>query len=110
MRQEDDYWEFIISSSLSCAFEHMALAAVSLGLGSMWVSIFHGFKSVDEKTWELLNIPDYLELFEMMAVGHPDIKVDPKRLWPQKKLTHFDRCEDNEFRTIEELEGWFNQQ
>jgi nitroreductase len=88
----------------------MALAAASLGLGSMWVSIFHRFKSVDQKTRDLLNIPDYLELFEMMAVGHPDIKVGPKRLWPLKKLTHFDRCEDNEFRTIEELEGWFNQQ
>jgi nitroreductase len=108
VRKEDTYWEFIVSASLACAFEHMALAATSLGLGSMWVSIFHRFKSVDEKTRELLNIPDYLELFEMMAVGHPDIKVPPKRLWSLSKLTHLDKCIDNEFRTIEELENWFN--
>lgn len=108
VRKEDSYWKFIVSASLACAFEHMALAAASLGLGSMWVSIFHRFNSVDEKTRKLLNIPDHLELFEMMAIGHPDIKVVPKRLWPIEKLTHLDKCKDDEFRTIEELETWFD--
>lgn len=49
-----------------------------------------------------------LELFEMMAVGHPDIKAAPKRLWPLEKLTHLHRCKDDEFRTIEELDMRFN--
>ena len=106
--KEDDYWEFIKSASQACAFEHMALAAASLGLGAMWVSAFHRFKIVDKKTRGLLNIPDHLELFEMMAVGHPDVKVAPKKMWPLEKLTHLDRCDDNEFRTVEELDAWFN--
>jgi nitroreductase len=107
VRQEDTYWEFIKSASLSCAFEHMALAAAGLGLGSMWVSAFHRLKGVDEKTRELLNIPDYLELFEMMAVGHADIKPAPKRMWPLDKLTHLDKSGDNEFKSTEDLEAWF---
>ena len=107
VRQEDSYWEFIKSASLACAFEHMALAAAGLGLGSMWVSAFHRLKSVDEKTRELLNIPDYLELFEMMAVGHADIEPTPKRMWPLDKLTHWDKSEDNEFKSVEDLEAWF---
>ena len=106
--QEDSYWEFIKSASQACVFEHMALAAASLGLGSMWVSVFHRFKSIDDKTRELLNLPDYLELFEMMAVGRPDIEVAPKKMWPLEKLTHLDACDDNEFRTVEELEEWFS--
>jgi nitroreductase len=107
VRQEDTYWEFIKSASLSCAFEHMALAAAGLGLGSMWVSAFHRLKGVDEKTRELLNIPDYLELFETMAVGHADIKPAPKRMWPLDKLTHLDKSGDNEFKSTEDLEAWF---
>lgn len=108
VREEDTYWEFIKSASLACAFEHMALAAASLGLGSMWVSVFHRLKRVDEKTRELLNIPDYLELFEMMAVGHPDIKLAPKRMWPLDKLTHWDKSGGHDFRSIKEVEAWFN--
>lgn len=108
VREEDTYWEFIKSASLACAFEHMALAAASLGLGSMWVSVFHRLKRVDEKTRELLNIPDYLELFEMMAVGHPDIKLAPKRMWSLDKLTHWDKSGGHDFRSIKEVEAWFN--
>ncbi len=108
VRQEDTYWEFIKSASLACAFEHMALAAAGLGLGSMWVSAFHRLKGVDEKTRELLNIPDYLELFEMMAVGHADIEPAPKRMWPLDKLTHWDKSGDNDFKSVKELEAWFN--
>ena len=107
VRQEDTYWEFIKSASLACAFEHMALAAAGLGLGSMWVSAFHRLKVVDEKTRELLNIPDYLELFEMMAVGHADIEPAPKRMWPLDKLTHWEKSGDNEFKSIEDLDAWF---
>ena len=107
VRQEDTYWEFIKSASLASAFEHMALAAAGLGLGSMWVSAFHRLKGVDEKTRELLNIPDYLELFEMMAVGHADIEPAPKRMWPLDKLTHWDKSGDNDFKSIEDLDVWF---
>jgi nitroreductase len=108
VRQEDTYWEFIKSASLASAFEHMALAAAGLGLGSMWVSAFHRLTGVDEKTRELLNIPDYLELFEMMAVGHADIEPAPKRMWPLDKLTHWDKSGDNDFKSVKELEAWFN--
>jgi len=108
VRQEDTYWEFIKSASLACAFEHMALAAAGLGLGSMWVSAFHRLKVVDEKTRELLNIPDYLELFEMMAVGQADIEPAAKRMWPLDKLTHWDKSGDNDFKSVKELEAWFN--
>jgi nitroreductase len=107
VRSEDTYWEFIKSASLASAFEHMALAAAGLGLGSMWVSAFHRLKGVDEKTRELLNIPDYLELFEMMAVGHADIEPAPKRMWPSDKLTHWDKSGDDDFKSIKDLEAWF---
>jgi nitroreductase len=86
----------------------MALAAAGLGLGSMWVSAFHRLKGVDEKTRELLNIPDYLELFEMMAVGHADIEPAPKRMWPSDKLTHWDKSGDDDFKSIKDLEAWFD--
>ena len=61
-----------------------------------------------EQTGHYLVSSITLELFEMNAVGHPDIKVAPKRLWPLEKLTHLDRCKDDEFRTFEELETRFN--
>ncbi|WP_372713874.1 nitroreductase family protein, partial [Ilyobacter sp.] len=78
---------------LASAFMSMQLAATSLGLASMWVSAFRNPK-VEKKTKELLGIPEYLEIFEMMAVGYTDMNPSPKKVKDLSEVIHYNRADN----------------
>lgn len=99
-RDNDAWWNFTLNTSLANAFMSMQLAAASLGLGTQWVSAFRN-PTVDKKAKELLGIPDHLKVYEMMAVGYPDIKVAPKILRPLADVIHYNRAAN--YRSDEEL-------
>lgn len=98
------WWEFSLNTTLACSFMNMQLAATSLGLGSMWVSAFRN-PTVQQRTRQLLDIPDHLRLFEMMAVGYPAIRPGKKKMRSLDTVLHYNRATN--YRTAEELEAWF---
>jgi len=88
----------IFTSSLAGAFIYMHLAAASLGLASQWVSAVQ-VPIVHCLLKNLLGIPEFLEIYDMMAVGYPAAKPRPKFMRPLESVIHFDHCTQEDFRT-----------
>jgi len=63
---------------VAIAIEHMALAARALGLGTCWVGAFN-----QERTREVLGIPDSVEVVELLPLGYPTEWPDAR---PRKAL------------------------
>ncbi|MDP2900660.1 MAG: nitroreductase family protein [Candidatus Bathyarchaeota archaeon] len=62
------------SNDLGIAFEHIALAATNLGLGTCWM----GQTGREELIRKLLDIPDKLRPVAVMPIGVPDETPPPK--------------------------------
>ena len=83
VKENDRQWQFVYEASLTCAFDHMHLAAASLGLGAMWVSASR-IPAVGKAVRQDLGVPDHLELFQMMALGYPDMTPPAKKMRPRE--------------------------
>jgi len=60
---------------VAIALEHICLQATELGLGTCWIGSFDVVQVA-----QILNIPDDINIIELMAVGYPaDSKPEPKR-------------------------------
>lgn len=91
-------------SSLSNAFLYMHMAATVLGLASQWVSsISNPYPQCMIKV--LLSIPKELEIYDMLVLGYPAMKVKPKLLRDRDKMIHYD-CDPQSFRTDEEVKDY----
>ena len=62
------------SNDLGIAFEHIALAATNLGLGTCWM----GQTGREDLIRKLLDIPDKLKPVAVMPIGVPDETPAPK--------------------------------
>jgi len=107
VRNDESRWDSVCASSLAAAYEHMHLAATSLGLATRWVSAVSN-PPVAAKIRELLGIPGELLVYEMMALGYSDFTPLPKKMRPQSEVLHFDRCAEGEFRTREQVADYFD--
>jgi nitroreductase len=92
----------IYTSGLANAFLYMNLAASALGLASAWVSLVAS-PYPHAMIKDLLGIPPYFEIYDMMAVGYGAAKPRPKLIRKLSEMVHYDRCEEKEFRTDEEM-------
>jgi len=63
------------------ALENMALAAWSLGIGSCWIGNFN-----EEKTKELLKIPEDWKVVALVTFGYPAEQPKPRKKKPTKEL------------------------
>ena len=106
VKTNDMEWASIKTSSLAIAFQYAALAATSLGLGSQWVSSIK-LPSVESKVKELLGIPAEIEIYDMLAVGVPDLTPPDKKVRPLEEIIHFDECGEDDFRTEEQVRKRF---
>ncbi|MCW4049800.1 MAG: nitroreductase family protein [Candidatus Bathyarchaeota archaeon] len=61
-------------NDLGVAFEHMVLAATSLGLGTCWM----GQTRRDAEVKEILGIPGELKVIALTPLGWPDDSPGPK--------------------------------
>jgi nitroreductase len=95
-----DRGESTYTSSLASSFLYMHMAATTLGLGSQWVS---GTRNpfVQCLIKQLLAVPDKLEIYDMMAVGHPASESNPRIVRDREDLVHFDYYDEAKFRTDE---------
>lgn len=51
---------------LAIAVDHMTLRAAELGLGTCWIGAF-----LQDRVKQLLDIPDNVQVIQLMALGHP---------------------------------------
>ena len=94
----------IFESSLANAFLYLLLAAHSLGLAAQPVSGVK-YPSVQGHVKHLLNLPDWIYLYDLVLVGRPakDKPVAAKLTRGLDEMVHHDRAADDEFPDEEEL-------
>jgi len=95
----------IHQSGLANAFLYMHMAATTLGLGTQWVSAVQTpYASCMLK--DLLNIPQEMEVYDMLALGYPAIQPPGKYLRSMDEMLHWDRCGEGDFRSEEEVRAF----
>jgi nitroreductase len=92
----------IFVSSLSNAFLLALLAAQSIGLAAQYVT-FTTLPHVQDKIKEILDLPDYLEIYETMALGYPAYEPNPKYVRPLKDMVHHEKFDTSRSLTDGEL-------
>jgi len=107
MKTDDHRWLWTYLPSLSVAYQHMSLAATSLGLGSQWLSAAIGNQKAEKQLRELLGIPEEMVFFHMFIVGFPDEEPRDKKMRPLEEMLHFDDCGIEDFRTREQVKAYF---
>lgn len=106
VKTDDVKWNSVFYSSMALAYQYVALAAVSLGLGSQWVSAV-SMPPVEAKIKELLGIPAALKIYDMLTLGYPAKKPLSKPMRPLKEMIHYDACGEADFRTEEQVRAYF---
>jgi nitroreductase len=99
-------WSSTFISSIALGFHNMLLAATTLGLGAQWMSVA-AHPVVAKQIKGLLDIPDFLEIYAMMALGYPDAKPIPKDMRETSDMVHYDLCAPTDFRTEDDLKKFF---
>ena len=92
----------IYDSTMANAFLYMLLAAEALGLAAHYTSATK-IPKVACLIKDLLNIPNELEIYDMMLVGYSDYKPGPKMMRNKKTMIHYDKAGPNEFRSEEDV-------
>jgi nitroreductase len=95
----------IFESSLANAFMYLWLALHTLGLAAQPVSAVKN-ERVQGLVKHLLNLPDFIYVYELLAVGYSGLGEDgpPAKLMRHlDELVHFGRARDDEFPNEERL-------
>ncbi|HLY68022.1 MAG TPA: nitroreductase family protein [Chloroflexota bacterium] len=102
VRTRLDKWQSHYFSSLSNTVLTIVLAAQALGLGSQWLSdIASPYFATMIKS--LLGIPDPLQPYHLIPIGHVSRKLRPNPRRELPELVHHDRYDMAKFRTDEQL-------
>jgi nitroreductase len=94
----------VFISNLAGAFLCMQLAAKSLRLGSQWVSTAGNLMEEDLK--KLLDIPEKLKIYDMMAVGYPAYQPGTRSPRNAEEMTHFEHYDRAKYRTDAEIKKY----
>jgi nitroreductase len=95
----------IFVSSQASAFLYMHLAATTLGLGSQWVSAT-SYPEVQSVIKQLLEVPQNLDLYDMMAVGYPAHEPKARLIRERKELVHYGRYDRGKYRSDEDVNAF----
>jgi len=109
VRTRMDKWQSHYFSSLSNTVLTIVLAAQSVGLGSQWLSdIASPYFATMVKA--LLGIPDPLQPYHLIPIGHVSRKLRPNERRPLDQLVHIDGYDMAKHRTDEQVREFFRQQ
>jgi nitroreductase len=108
VRQNDENWLSVLTSSLAISYQYMHLAASSLGLATRWVSAIKA-PPIESKVKAILGIPKEFITYDMMAVGTSDFVPSEKKIRALSEVIHYGLCKKNEFRTDEEVKAYFTE-
>ena len=107
VRQNDDTWLSVLTSSLAISYQYMHLAAASLGLATKWVSAIN-MPPIERKMRALLGIPEEFMTYDMMALGTTDFQPAGKKMRALSEVIHYGQCSQKDFRTDEEVRAYFD--
>lgn len=79
-----DIWEFI-NQDAAAATQNMTLAAVELGLASVWIGCTPSYPNMQEVHKEL-NLPDHIKCLSILALGHPAVTKDANNRFEHLKI------------------------
>ena len=82
LRETDELWTTGDLLSIGAAIEHIGLAAVDLGLGSLWI---RDTEYTEKEITELIGYPE-LQLVSAIALGYPAEHPEPRPRKPQEAL------------------------
>jgi nitroreductase len=95
--------EKLFQASIANAVQQMMLAAASMNLGTVWVSVR---EEVEPELRELFKVPNSLRLLWVVPIGHA-------RSWPAAKprrspaaFTHLEVYDSNKLRKEAEIRAW----
>ena len=71
---------------VSIALEHIALQAVEEGLATCWIGSFY-----HDKVRVVMDIPNGVEVIELMLVGYPADKMPEPKRQPLEEIVCFDK-------------------
>jgi nitroreductase len=96
---------YTFQAGLDSAFLYLHLAATSLGLASRWISAVQS-PQAHCLIKDLLGLPEYLEVLDMLVLGYPALKPRAKLMRDKDKMVHYGRCREEDFRTAEEVNDY----
>lgn len=70
----------------SAAAENLLLAATALGLGAVWVGVLEEEEECINRIREVLNIPESSIPLNLISIGHPAEKKDPRTQYDEKRV------------------------
>ncbi len=69
----------------SAATENMLIAAVGLGLGTVWIGV-HPLESAIKAVTEVLNLPEHVIPLNVIYVGYPDEEKQPRTQYDEHRV------------------------
>jgi nitroreductase len=96
---------YTFQAGLDYALLYMHLAATSLGLATRWLSAVQAPKA-HCLIKNLLGVPEYMEILDMMVLGYPGLKPREKLMRDKKKMVHYGMCKKEDFRTDDEVNDY----
>jgi nitroreductase len=95
--------EKLFQASVANAVEQMMLAAASMNLGTVWVSVR---EEVEPELRELFDVPPELRLLWVVPIGHARSWPPAKPRRPIEAFTHFETYDRKKLRRDAEIRPW----
>ena len=71
---------------VAIAIEHICLEATELGLATCWIGSFY-----PEKVRQILNIPEQVQIIELLALGYPADSPKPPNRLPVENIVCYEK-------------------
>ena len=85
MRTEGLPFQPVAPVDMSICMENMWLACSEVGLGGVWIGVAP-FEDRIAKVKEILDLPDTLQPFAILAYGYPDKERQQRDRWDPKRI------------------------
>ncbi len=95
--------EKLFQASVANAVQQMMLAAASMNLGTVWVSVR---EEVEPELRELFEVPEPLRLLWVVPIGHARNWPKAKRRRPISSFTHYEVYDSKKLRREAEIRAW----
>jgi nitroreductase len=69
----------------SAATENIMLAAVALGLGTVWLGV-HPIHNFEKRVARIVNLPDYVKPLNVIYVGYPAEEKSPRTQYQEDRV------------------------
>ena len=85
-------------SSMANCFLYINMAACVLGLGGQWITTV-ALPFVKCQIKALLDIPEEIDIYDMMTIGHPDMEPKARFVRNRQEMVHYDCFDRTRYKT-----------